>query len=148
MPFSIKPMFPVRTLGTVGEVVIFAVDTLECMWTGFVLLGFWYRWICVRVLLTAPCHLSVVFELVRSAALLASSAMYSACICGMTPFPAVFTLWYSRVHVSASEDGYVTPKIETPVDKSLGFCAALRVPDINPYYGHIRFGRHSNNTGT
>ena len=60
----------------------------------------------------------------------------------MAPFPTVFTLWYSKVHVSTTNCGNETSNIEPPIDKVLCFHTALNVPDVDPYDGHIRFGRY------
>lgn len=87
----------------------------------------------------------MVFESVRTTALLVF--VYSTSMDSMTPFSAVFTLQYSRVHTGALEHGYMAMKVEAPVDKSFCLCATLRVPDINPYDGYIRFGQYSDYMG-
>jgi len=125
MPFPIKQMFLVEALGTVSKVVAFAIDILECIWIEFILPSFWYRWVYFRVSFAVPYYLLVMFKLVGSATLLASSTMYLVCMYSMSPFPVVFTLQNPRVYVSTSESGYMASKIETPVDNSLGLCTTL-----------------------
>jgi len=55
----------------------------------------------------------------------------------MSPFPAVFALQYSRVHVCSMHYGNEVAYIEMPVDDSLGFGAVLHVPNIDPNNGHV-----------
>jgi len=64
----------------------------------------------------------------------------------MTPFPAIFTLWNLRVHVSISNSRNEPTDIETPVNKRLGFTTALDVLYINPNNCHVRFRRHFDDT--
>jgi len=60
----------------------------------------------------------------------------------MTLFPTVFTLWYFRVHISATNCGNETSDIEPSVDEALCFSATLSIPDVDPYSGHVKFGGH------
>jgi len=53
-------------------------------------------------------------------------------------FPAVFTLWHTRVHVYTANCGNKAAYIEPSVDKALGFGTTLHIPYINSYNGHIR----------
>ena len=38
--------------------------------------------------------------------------------------------------------GDETSDVGPPIDEALCFSAALSIPDIDPYDGHVRFGRH------
>jgi len=58
----------------------------------------------------------------------------------MFPSPAVFALGDTRISVSAPDCSDEASDIEAPIDETLGFRAALSVPDVNPYDGHVRFG--------
>jgi len=60
----------------------------------------------------------------------------------MTPFPAIFTLWNPRVHVSASNSCDEPINVETPVNKRLGFTTALNIPYIDPNNCHVQFRKH------
>jgi len=50
----------------------------------------------------------------------------------MSLFPAIFTLWNSRVHVSSSNCYNISSNIEAMVDEALSSAATLNVPNINP----------------
>jgi len=63
------------------------------------------------------------------------NSTHTSCI---APFPAVFTLWYSRVHVCTTNCGNEAAYIESPVDKALGFGTTLCVPYINLYNEHVQ----------
>ena len=58
----------------------------------------------------------------------------------MSPFPAIFTLQYSRVHISTSNSCDVFTNIETAVDKSLCPTTTLNVPNIYLNDRHVRLG--------
>jgi len=42
--------------------------------------------------------------------------------------------------------GDKTSDIESPVDKTLCFCAALNILDVDPDNGHVGFGGHFDNS--
>ena len=63
----------------------------------------------------------------------------------MTSFPAIFTLWNPRVHVSTSNSCDEPTDIETPVNKRLGSTTTLDVPYIDPNNCHVQFRRHFDN---
>lgn len=57
----------------------------------------------------------------------------------MTPFPTVFTLWYSRVHICTMNHGNEATNIKSPVDETLSFGSALSIPDIDPDDRYVQF---------
>ena len=56
----------------------------------------------------------------------------------VTPFPAVFTLQHTRVHVHTINCGDEAAYIEPPVDEALGFGTTLCIPYIDSYNGHVQ----------
>ena len=50
----------------------------------------------------------------------------------MSPFPAIFTLQNSKVHVSSSNCCNIPSNIEVTVDEALRSAATLDVSNINP----------------
>ena len=52
-------------------------------------------------------------------------------------FPAIFTLWYSRVHVCTTNCSNEAAYIEPPVDKAFGFGTTLYILYIDLYNGHV-----------
>jgi len=55
----------------------------------------------------------------------------------MSLFPAVFTLWYSGVHVCSTYYNNEAFYLETPVNDCLGFEAVLYIPNVDLYNGHV-----------
>jgi len=98
-------MFPERTLIIVSWVITFAVYAFECVRTQFPLFGLESGRIYFEVSLVAPCHVSVIFNLVWAATFLTLGPMSFACEGGMTPFPIVVVLRYSWVHICTSDSG-------------------------------------------
>jgi len=62
----------------------------------------------------------------------------------MIPFPAVFALGNTWVHVGTMDSGNKTSNIEPSIDNALYFHAALCIPYVNPNDGHIGFRRYLN----
>ena len=62
----------------------------------------------------------------------------------MTPFPAVFILWDSRVCVSHPNSHNKSSDVEALIDEFFGFYTALSIPDVDLYNCHIQFGRYFN----
>jgi len=56
----------------------------------------------------------------------------------VAPFPAVFTLQHTRVHVRTMNCGNEAAYVEPPVDETLGFGITLHIPYINLYNGHVQ----------
>ena len=52
-------------------------------------------------------------------------------------FPAIFTLWYSRVHVCTTNCSDKAVYIEPPVDEAFGFGTTLYISYIDLYNGHV-----------
>jgi len=64
----------------------------------------------------------------------------------MSPFPAVLALGNSWVHVCSLDGSNVLSYVKAPVDEHLGIGPALDIPYIDPYNGHVRFGRDLDNS--
>jgi len=64
----------------------------------------------------------------------------------MSPLPTILTLKSTWIHVCSTNSCNMTSYVEASVDKSLGRCTALWIPDINPNDRHIWFGRNFDNT--
>jgi len=56
---------------------------------------------------------------------------------GVIPFPAIFTLQNTRVHISTSDSCDILSNVEATIDKALGSTSTLNVPNINPKNQHI-----------
>ena len=57
----------------------------------------------------------------------------------MFPFPAVFTLGDSRIHVRSLDRSDIVAHVEASVNEELSILPALHIPNVNPNYGHIGF---------
>ena len=79
--------------------------------------------------------------------------MNSICIDQMSPFPIVFTLRNTWVHVSTTNCSNIASNIEASIDEIFGFGTTLYIPNVKPYDDHIQFrkdldnswSRHNNN---
>jgi len=59
----------------------------------------------------------------------------------MSPFPAILVLRYAQIHIGTSDHSDIASYVKVSVDETLCIVATLDIPDIDPYNGHIRFGR-------
>jgi len=95
------------------------------------------RRICLWVSFATLAKLIMVFGFVRPVVLNVFGLLDSIQECGMTPFPAIFTLWNLRVHISTSNSYNEPTDVEALVNKSLGFTVTLDIPYINPNNRHV-----------
>jgi len=65
----------------------------------------------------------------------------------MAPLPAVVTLRDSGVHVGGSNCGDIPTKVERMIYQQLCFGTILRIPNVKPDDGHVRFGRDFDYSG-
>ena len=61
----------------------------------------------------------------------------------MALLPAVVTLRDSGVHVGSSNRGNIPAKVERMIYQQFCFGTVLRIPNVKPDDGHVRFGRVS-----
>jgi len=61
----------------------------------------------------------------------------NACIVAL--LPAIFALGNTWIHVGTMNGSNESSYVESLVVEGFGFRAALSVPDVNPYDGHVRF---------
>ena len=126
--------------------IISIVRTIEWMRTQFTFLYFKVRRICLWVSFATLAELIMVFGFVGPVVLNVFGLLDSIQECGMTPFPAIFTLWNLRVHISISNSCNEPTDVEALVNKSLGFTVTLDIPYIDPNNRHVWFRRHFDNT--
>jgi len=81
----------------------------------------------------------VVFGFVRTIAFDAFGTLNSTREHRVTPFPAIFALRYSKVHVSTSNSHDILFNIEASVDKALSPTTTLDIPNIYPNDRHVGF---------
>jgi len=65
----------------------------------------------------------------------------------VAPLPAVVTLRDSRVYVGDFDSGDVPAKVKGMIYQQLCFGSILRIPNIKPDNGYVRFGRSLNDPG-
>ena len=145
VPFSVEAMPPKWAVIGVSLMVSFAVGALEGVRARFALFSFKSRRIDFSVSFTTPTKFPVMFRFVWPVAFDAFSSLDSARECGMSPFPAVFTLGDSRIHVRSSDRGDILAHIEASVNEKFGILSALHIPNIDPNDGHIGFWRDFDN---
>jgi len=145
VPLPVEAMLPERTGIRVGLVISFAVRTFEGMRARFALFCFKSRRISFSVHFTTPTEFPMMFRFVRPIAFDAFGSLDTARVSGMSPFPAVFTLGDSRIHVRSSDYSDIVAHVEASVNEELSILPALHVPNVNPNYGHIGFWRDFDN---
>jgi len=96
----------------------------------FILLGFQSWWVDLGICLATPTEFSMVIRFVRTVAFDAFGTLDSTQKCCMSPFPAVFALRNTRVHVGSPNGRDVVANIKAPIDKRFYVIATLDVPDI------------------
>jgi len=141
VPFPVEAMPPKWTVVGVGLVISFAVGALEGVRAWFALFGFKSGGINFSIRFTTPTEFSMMFRFVRPVAFDAFGSLESTRECGVTPFPAIFTLRDSRIHVCSSNRCDMVAHIEAPVNEKFSVLPALHIPDVNPNDGHIGFWR-------
>jgi len=142
MPLSVEPMSPKGTWVWICLMIALTVRAFKWMRTQFAFLHFKVRRIYLWISFATPAKLTMVFGFVGPITLDAFGLLNSIWECGMTLFPAIFTLWNPKVHVSISNSYNEPTNIEASVNKSLGSTAALNIPYINPNDHHVWFRRH------
>ena len=70
------------------------------------------------------------------------------CVSGMIPLLVVLVLRNAKIHVDSSNHSDITSYIKVPVNKTLCFHAILRIPNVNPNHGYVRFRRNLDNFRT
>ena len=95
-----------------------------------------------------PCSTKfmVIFQLVRTIALDALRSLNSARKHCMIPFPAVFTLRYTQIHISTLNSYNILANIEASVNESFSFATTLNIPNIYSDNGHVQFRRDLDNS--
>jgi len=146
VPLSIEVVLPEWTCCRVCLIFSSTIGTLERVQTWFTFLGFKAWWISLFIGLAALAEFAMILWFVGSIILNALWTLDSTRKSQMTPFPAVFTLWDFRVHISCPNSCNKSSDVEAPIDKSFGFYTALSIPDINLYNCHIQFGRCFNHS--
>ena len=56
---------------------------------------------------------------------------------GVTPFPAIFALGDSRIHICSFNRSNIIAHIEAPIDKKFSILTTLYIPNIYPDDSHI-----------
>jgi len=90
------------------------------------------RWVGLFIGFAAPTELTVVFGFMWTIAFDTLRSLNSARHSGVSPFPTIFTLWNTGVHVSSSDSGDIPFYIETLIDKAFGLASALNIPNVYP----------------
>ena len=138
LPFLIESMPLEQTQIWVSLVVTPAIQAFEHIWAWFLFLCFksWRIWFFIHFI--APSKFAVIFQLVRTIAFDTLRFLDSTRKCWMIPFPTVFTLRYTQIHVSTPNSSDVLADIEALVNESFSFVTTLNIPNIYPNNGHVR----------
>ena len=105
----------------------------------FAFLCFKAWWICFFIGLTILAKFTMIFQFVWFVVLDALWTLDSTWKYWVTPFPAIFILWDSRISISSSDCCYILSNIEALINEILSFCTALGIPDVDLYDSYIQF---------
>jgi len=144
IPLSVEMVLPEQTCYWVYLMFSSTIGTFESMQTQFAFFGFEMWRVDFVVGFVASTEFTMVLWLVRSITLYIFWALNPAGESRMTPFPTVFTLRDTRVHVSHSNHCNKPSDIEILIYKAFSLSTALSIPYIDPHNCHIWFGRHFN----
>ena len=146
MTFSVKPVFPERTISGVCLIFALAVWIFEWMRARFALLGFKSRRVSLLISFITPHKLTVMNGLVGAVTFDIFYLLDSVRTWHMILFPTVFILWYFRAHISTTNYSNKTSNIKPPINKALGFCTTLSILNFDLDNGYVGFGRHFDNS--
>ena len=139
MLLFVEMVFPEWAVSRVGLILVLAVEASKKVGTGLAVLCFEPRQVDFVIGFATPCKFSMVDGLVWAIVFDALCLLYSTNDSSMAPLLAIFALKDAWIHVgtlnSHNEPFYVEPL----VDERFSFGAALSIPDVDPYDGHIRF---------
>ena len=144
MPFTVEPMLSEQTQIRVHLVLTSTIGTFECVWTWFASLCFQTWWVHLLIGFATPTKFTMILWFIWSITFDAFRSLDSAQKCGVFPFPTIFTLWNSGVHVSSSYCSNIPSYVETLINQALSSTPALNVPDVDPNDWHVWLWQHFN----
>jgi len=124
---------------------LFAVDAFENVGTWITLFGCQSWRSCLLIFHTISFYLLMILYLVWAIALDTLSHVRSTSKGRMSPLPVVFASWYFWVYICTLDCMDMSTDIELLIDDVFCFQPILWVPDIDPYYSHIRLREHFDN---
>jgi len=141
MPLSVEFMLSEWTNVAICLVFAFTINILEKVSTRLSFLGFKFKKISFKVNLTTLYYLSVMFNFMKTIAILAFGTIYMVDKSGMFPLPTILILRNIRIHVGFLDGYNMLFYIEISVDKTFSLCTILRVSNVDLYNSHIRLER-------
>ena len=144
--FPIEMMFPEGALDRVSLMFSLTIRILERVGAQFSFLCFKSRRVRFFIHLTTPSKFAMVLWFMEAITLDTFWSLYFVQEGRMSPSLVVFALGDTGISVSAPDCSNEAPNIEAPIDETLGFRAALSIPDVNPYNGYVRFGWNFNDS--
>jgi len=121
MPLFVQTFLPIRTWITVCLMVFLAVNTLEDMRVRLAFLSSKPWWIHLGVFFAAPCFLPVMLRFMRSIVFNIPRCVWLVAEYWVFLFPAVLTLWNTRIHICAMNGGNILANVELLIDDVLSF---------------------------
>ena len=140
MPIIVESVFSEQIVITICLVITLAVDIFERVSIWFSFLCFKPQKIHLEIGFAILCYFSVIFQFVWTIVFLTFWSMHVTCICNVTPLPAVLVLRNAKVYIGSSNCSNIAFYIEACVDKAFCFHTILRIPNVDPYHSHVRFG--------
>ena len=134
MLFSIKAILLERAKIGVGLMITFTDRIFKRVWAWFLLFCFKFGWVNSKIHFVIPCEMSVMFTLVWTIILNVLQFLNLTSKNSMIPFPAVFALGGTRIHVCIMNGHNISSNIEAPVNQILSFLPTLGT--LNICYGN------------
>ena len=104
---------------------ILIADALENVHAGFTFLNLESKEVSFKISLITLCYLSVMFDFIETVILNISSFMCLTSESHVIPFPAIFALRNTGIHIYFSNCYNVMISIETSIDEIFCFCTTL-----------------------
>ena len=146
VPFTVEPVFLEQKKVRVCLIITTAVRVFEKIQIQFVFFCFRVWWIHFFVGFATSPKLTMVFKFVRSITLNTLRSLNSTRYGGVSPFPTIFTLWNTKVHVGSSDCDDILFHIKVLINKAFGLTSTLNIPDINPNNRHIWLQKNFDNS--
>ena len=127
MPISIEVMSSEWAGVWVSLVFSLAINVFEWMRAQFTLLSFQPWQICLEIGFVVLYEMLIILSFIRAIALYTSQILSLIWACVL---PAVFTLRYSRVHISTSDCSNMSSYFKTPINKTFHIATTLDISDI------------------
>ena len=139
IPFLVESMFPKQTIYRVSYMRTLTIEILETMRARIAFLSFKSRRINFVVSFATPCKITVIISEMWTITFCTFRILNTTNPSRMPPFPTVFALRNTRIHIGTSYHSDNISDIKLPVDYFLSVIVILIILYVDPDDGYIWF---------